>query len=135
MPLPSAKAGSSPARWQRSGNLGKAGPTPAKWPTVGPYCPGGPPEKVAGAIWRRGRCFLVDTYPEMGYTEPMTPRFTKQTSLRLPPDLLMRIDALAAKAQKRAGPGARVDRSDLIRDMLTKSVAEAEKRHTKGATR
>ena len=68
----------------------------------------------------------------MGY---MTPRFTKQTSLRLAPDLLMRLDALAAKAQKRAGPGARVDRSDLIRDMLLHSVAEAEKREARRGTR
>jgi predicted transcriptional regulator len=51
-----------------------------------------------------------------------------QTAIRLPDDLLGRLDRLAAKMSKER-PGMVVTRSDVVRSLLLRAVAEEEKRH------
>ena len=53
----------------------------------------------------------------------------KPTPIRLPEDLLARIDAIAARMAK--VPGATVDRSKVIRMALAEGVAVLEKRKTR----
>jgi predicted transcriptional regulator len=50
-----------------------------------------------------------------------------QTTFRLPPDLLDRLDRIAERWTK-AGP-VPVNRSDVVRVLLTRGVEQEEKRH------
>ena len=59
------------------------------------------------------------------------PKMT-QTSMRLPQELLDRIDAYVASAQKGAGKLAHVDRSMALRHLLERGLeAEGERRGTR----
>jgi len=58
---------------------------------------------------------------------------TQQTAFRLPPDLIRRLDKLAAR-YSREQPGLSFTRADVVRVLLARSVAAEEARHEKAPT-
>ena len=51
-----------------------------------------------------------------------------QTAIRLPDDLLARLDRIAARWTKE-GPGMTATRSDVVRGLLLRAVEQEERRH------
>ncbi len=53
-----------------------------------------------------------------------------QTAFRLPPDLVAKLDRIAARLAAER-PGIPVTRADVVRMLLTRAAAEEEARHGK----